>query len=696
MSSLSIIVLISALATIGIAALVLWQAPKRQAYRLFALGMLALGAESVLGGLAQGQDSARFQIPWLLSTFFSTVPWLLFSFSYSRVDGPAVVRQWRFRALLMTGVLLLLGLGLRHQLLLRPETSSPGAVVGLRLGVAGIALNLLTVIVSVGILTNLERTFRDSAGVMRWRLKYVILGLGALFLFKFYQASQALLYSSMDLSLREAAAGVVILVCALISLGLWRSKSFEVSIYASRSALMGSLTIAFAGAYLMIVGVLAQVFRHAGEGTGLPLKALLILLALVGLAMALLSERFRRRLHRFVTRHFHRPVHDYRLQWMTFAAQTASELDEPRFCRAVVNWGAEAFRALSVTIWVPDEDRHGLRLGGSTSLTERDAQWTGPQDADWNTLFATLLAHPDPIDLDDANATWLLPLRRLSPGVSTDAGGRLCLPLIGGGELLGILLIGERVGGTAFEPEDFDLLQCIGGSIAAGLLNINLSRRLLGARELEAFQTMSAFFVHDLKNMASTLSLMLQNFETHFDNPEFRKDALRAVGKSVRHLEELIGRLGLLRQDLQIKRVEADFSQMVATSVEQAGPLPQIQVNLQLERDLRFSFDPEQLQKVVLNLVLNSRDAITGRGELSVATSSGGGCAVLTVTDTGCGIPPEFIRRSLFRPFRTTKQRGIGIGMFQSRMIVEAHRGRIEVDSTVGVGTTFRIVFPLA
>ena len=695
MTILSITVLASVLSTTGIAALVLWQAPKRQAYHLFALGMLCLGVESGLGGLAHGLDGAGFQIPWLLSTFFSTAPWLLFSFSYSRFDGTAVVRRWRLRLVFMAAGLFVVAIGLRNQLLLSPDASSKLAATGFRLGVAGIGLNLLTVVVCVGILTNLERTFRDSAGIMRWRLKYVILGLGTLFLFKFYQASQSLLYSAMDLSHRAVAPGVILLSCLLLSVGLWRSKSFEVSIYASRSALMGSLTVAFAGAYLMIVGVLAQVFRRAGEGTDLPLKAFVILLALVGLAMALLSERFRRQLHRFVSRHFHRPVHDYRIQWMTFAAQTASELDEPRFCRAVVNWGSEAFRSLSVTIWLPDEDRAGLRLGGSTSLTERDAHLAEADDTDWKAVFAELLAHPEPLDLDASTATWLVPLRRLSPGVSMDTGGRLCLPLIGGGELLGILLIGERVGGTPFEPEDFDLLQCIGGSVAASLLNINLSRRLLGARELEAFQTMSAFFVHDLKNMASTLSLMLQNFETHFDNPEFRQDALRAVGKSVRHLDELIGRLGLLRQDLQLKRVEADFSRMVASSVEQAGPLPQIRMSLQLEPNLRFSFDPEQLQKVVLNLVLNSRDAITGPGEVSVTTSSSGGWAILTVTDNGCGIPLEFIRRSLFRPFRTTKQRGIGIGMFQSRMIVEAHRGRIEVDSTVGVGTTFRVVFPL-
>ena len=106
--------------------------------------------------------------------------------------------------------------------------------------------------------------------------------------------------------------------------------------------------------------------------------------------------------------------------------------------------------------------------------------------------------------------------------------------------------------------------------------------------------------------------------------------------------------------------------------------------------------DPEQIQKVVVNLLLNAKDATGGDGEIRVRTGRDGDWGVIEVADTGVGMTPEFLRDSLFRPFQTTKNHGLGIGMFHSKMIVEAHRGRIEVDSTPGRGTVFRVLLPIA
>ena len=100
------------------------------------------------------------------------------------------------------------------------------------------------------------------------------------------------------------------------------------------------------------------------------------------------------------------------------------------------------------------------------------------------------------------------------------------------------------------------------------------------------------------------------------------------------------------------------------------------------------------MQKVITNLVLNARDAVSAGGEIRVETSRRDGWVVLAVADNGCGMTPDFIQRSLFRPFQTTKRKGIGIGMFHCKMIVEAHKGRIEVESAPGKGTAFRVFLP--
>jgi signal transduction histidine kinase len=119
--------------------------------------------------------------------------------------------------------------------------------------------------------------------------------------------------------------------------------------------------------------------------------------------------------------------------------------------------------------------------------------------------------------------------------------------------------------------------------------------------------------------------------------------------------------------------------------------------DVEVQKDLRplpqVIVDREQIKSVITNLLLNARDALGAAGRIEVRTSQEDGRAVLTVSDNGAGMSAEFVRNSLFRPFQSTKKKGLGIGMFQSRTVIEAHRGSIQVESQLGKGNTFRIYF---
>jgi putative PEP-CTERM system histidine kinase len=268
--------------------------------------------------------------------------------------------------------------------------------------------------------------------------------------------------------------------------------------------------------------------------------------------------------------------------------------------------------------------------------------------------------------------------------------------LVAGQQFLGIITLGKRLTMEGFSCEDGDLLKIIADQAAASLLNLKLSQRLLRAKEMAAFQMLSAFFVHDLKNLAAKLSLMLQNLPAHYDNPAFRDDMLRVMASSISKINAMCGRLSPLTQKLELHRVVTDLNVLVettltdlrsslpATLMTALRPLPPVYV------------DTEQLQKVLVNLLLNAAEAVPADGEIQVMTECMDRWAVLSVCDNGCGISPEFLTQSLFQPFLTTKSHGLGIGMFHSKMIVEAHQGRIEVESVVGQGSTFRVLLPLA
>ncbi|OHE87568.1 MAG: hypothetical protein A3G75_14830 [Verrucomicrobia bacterium RIFCSPLOWO2_12_FULL_64_8] len=434
--------------------------------------------------------------------------------------------------------------------------------------------------------------------------------------------------------------------------------------------------------------------------------------------MLLQSDRVRLRVRRFVSRNFQRPLYDYRTVWRRFTEGTASRVEQADLCRSLARLVAYMFDALSVSIWVA-ESHETLTLAASTSVSEAKGREIAPTAAEIAEVSGHFRNRPEPVDIETTQEAWAAALKRWHPSEFPEGGHRVCVPLIGRGEVFGLLLVGDRVGGTAFSLQDFDMLKCAADHAAASILNVHLSQKLLQARELEAFQTMAAFFVHDLKNAATTLNLMLKNLPVHFDDPAFREDALRGISKSATHINHLVGRLSLLRHELKIQPVETDLNEVVAGAI--AGL--ETGADSSLVKDLqplpKVLLEPEQMRKVVTNLVLNATEAVGGRsllaprqargpehveragddrgkGEVRVTTGENNGWVVLTVADNGCGMSPEFINGSLFRPFQTTKQSGLGIGMFQSKMIVEAHGGRITVSSEPGKGTTFQVHLPVA
>jgi putative PEP-CTERM system histidine kinase len=665
----------------------------------FFVGMTVLAAEGLLAGLAAQATAPKEMVYWegwkLLATSILPGIWLLFSVTYSRGDARQNLFKWWW--LIIGAFVLPIGLAFlfRDDLItVARQTSTPNHWI-LHLGWPGIALILLFLVSCILVLANLERTLRASVGTMRWRIKFMIVGLGVLFAVRVYTSSQALLFFGIDLSLEGISSGALLVACLLIVRSLLRAGHFDVSVYPSQSVLYNSLTVLLAGIYLFVVAVFAKVVTFLGGDATFTLKAFVILLALVLLTVLLLSERVRLLTKRFASRHLQRPLHDYRLVWRKFTEGTASRVDQTELCRATVKLIAEIFQALSVTIWLVDDTRERLTFAASTSLSDTTATNLSPQGAEVAEVVRALLEQTAPVDIDTSKERWAALLRQWHPDEFRKGGDRIAVPMIINGELLGLITLGDRVGGVPFSQQDFDLLKCLGDQAAASLRNVQLSQKLVQARELEAFQTMSVFFIHDLKNTASTLNLMLRNLPIHFDKPAFREDALRGISKTVDHINQLIERLSLLRHELKMQPTETDLNEVVAQAVTGWGKTGTVDLVQDLHPLPRLSLDREQILKVVTNLVLNATQAVSDKGRVCIETTHRNGWVALAVADDGCGMSAEFRNRSLFRPFQTTKKKGLGIGVFQSKMIVEAHGGRIEVESELGKGTTFRVLLPV-
>ncbi len=660
----------------------------------FSAGMAILALESALIGAAFRATLPEridfWQTGILQSEAFLPAIWICFSVTFSRGNYREFLRRsWPLLAL---GFVLPVALVIWHtgDLLNVVPLDELGSGWLVNFSDRARILHGIVLLAAVLILMNLERTFRSSVGTMQWRIKFVALGLGIIFGARIYTCSQALVYSRDSLTSSAIEVGALLIGCAFLALGYVRGGFGAIDIYPSRAALHTSLTVLLAGGYLFIVGVLAQVVARTGGSGSFQIQAFLILAGIAFLAVLLLSKRIRQNIEQFISRHFKRPQHDSRKIWSRFTELTGNVLDPFVLCTVAANQVSQTFNALSVTIWLLDAREENLLFGASTLQTRaKFAEASGEE------IGAGLRAMAGPFDLEKASGNWAEKLRQLGGQHFETGGGRIGVPLRASERLLGLMMLADRVNAVPYTAEELDLLRCIGDQVAASLLNLGLAQEVARGRELEAFQTMSTFFVHDLKNAASTLTLMLKNLPVHFDDPAFREDALRGIGRTADRINQLIGSLSVVRQKLSLHRVDLDLNTIVSQVLDDLDGLSPLQVAKEFSPLPMMSVDAAHMQSVITNLLLNARDAVNGSGAVSVKTARRGDAAILSVTDNGCGMSESFVRDSLFRPFATTKKKGLGIGLFQSKMIVEAHGGNIQVTSDTGKGTTFRVLLPL-
>jgi signal transduction histidine kinase len=223
------------------------------------------------------------------------------------------------------------------------------------------------------------------------------------------------------------------------------------------------------------------------------------------------------------------------------------------------------------------------------------------------------------------------------------------------------------------------------------------------SRQFQSFLRISAMISHDLKNAIAGLSMLVTNMEKMFDREEFRADAIASLREATEKLKRTAARLSepakSLSGEYRIAARQTDLVEIIQRVLEtNAYPLqPLYDVEVHLPEKLVATVEPERMENVIENLVINALEAMGSKGAGKLTVEAGtmpGDLVFFSVADTGVGMSEEFIKTRLFRPFSTTKSKGIGLGLFTCKEIVETHGGRLEVDSSPNSGTRFRVVIP--
>ena len=691
---------LAALSSIGMAFLVLYRDSRSFVHRTFAGGMTLLAVQAGLTGLGFQEISYVEVIPWqhyqLIPCALALAVWLVFSLSFGRANYLEFLARWKW-VILAFFVLPLIPVTLFWEEVYvgPPIFGETSMLLFFRVGWAGYAFRLFYLIGAVLILMNLERTLRYSIGHSRWQVKFMILGVGSIFGARIYTDSQVILFSMQEVSMESINMGALLIGNILIAYSLRRTKLLKFDFYLSHSILYNSVTLLLVGVYFIAVGVVARVVFYLRGPHDPALTSLFVFLAILGLALFLLSDRLRLQRKRFISRHFQKPRYDYLSVWAQFTERTASLADIKKLCTNIVRMVSETLEALDVSIWLVDEQEETLHLGGSTALPANKEGSLKISGKEAKALVEAMELQALPVDIRKSSEGWAEGLGTILAGPLKEARIDLLIPLSAAGQLVGILTVGDKVSHEPYPFEDLELLKTVADQAAANLLTLRLGERLQHAKEMEAYQIMSAFFMHDLKNLASRLSLVTQNLPVHFSNPEFRSDALKTISQSLDKINGMCSRLSLLSQKLELHPQEVDLNELLKTTLKGLDGLLKAKPVLDLQILPKALLDPEQIQKVLTNLILNANEAIRNGGGIRIASELKGNLLFLSISDDGCGMAREFIERHLFRPFQTTKKQGMGIGLFHSKKIIEAHQGRIEVESEEGRGSIFRLFLPI-
>jgi len=544
----------------------------------------------------------------------------------------------------------------------------------------------LRVAMAVSGMLLVELVYRNRTLHERWAVKFACIGIGAMFAYDFYLYSHTLLFRSVDTDIWAARGLVNALTVPLIAVSLGRSKLWSSPLAVSRRAMFHSATLFGSALYLLAMGSAGYYLRYFGGSWGTVMQVTFLFGALILLAGVLFSGSFRARLKVFISKHFYRYNYDYREEWMRFT-RTLSK-PGPDLGERVIEAVANLVESPGGALW---QRRESGRF-------EPVATWQAP-----------VLSASEPLDSAFCQfleaSQWVVDLHEFAqspdkydalvlPGwLSSYPRAWLVVPLILHERLFGFVLLQNPRSPVKLNWEVIDVLEIAGSQAASQLAQQDAADALTVARQFESFNRMSTFVVHDLKNLVLQLSLMNANAAKHKDNPEFQADMLETVDYSVQKMKIMLQKLS--RTDNAEQPLALALDQVVTQAVALKAafePRPVLAVE---EPAMRVLADRERLERVVGHLIQNAIEATPRTGSVNIRLLREGGRAVIEIVDTGEGMSEEFIRERLFKPFDSTKSAGMGIGVFESREYINELGGSLEVSSTPGAGTTFRVLLPL-
>ena len=532
----------------------------------------------------------------------------------------------------------------------------------------------------IGLLT-IENLWRNTEPQRRWHVWPLCLALGGLFAYELFLFSDAFITRGrVDRGLGLGRAIAATFMAPLLALAMARNREWRVDIHVSRQVVFHTATLLASGCFLLAVAIVGMVLRKFGGDWGLVLQLAMLFGSIVVLVTVLSSGSLRRRLKFLISRNFFTHRYDYRIEWLKFielisAPNQAEEL-QVRIIRALaefVDSRAGVLWSLSRGIGYYPTAVWQLPARREAKLPPDDPFIAGFRDGSWIQERS----------LDAMDEAWSFASEK----------AWLAVPLSYRREVVGFVILDATNHPVALDWEAFDLLRAAGRQAASYLAEERSTKVLRASELLNEYSKRFAFVVHDIKNLASQLGLVVSNARRYIDDPDFQRDMLQTIEDAVARMNHLLSQLKA--ETAPRTSGLADAGAIVA---DVAAALDHGPVTIETctdNVDCVVAIDPERLKSAVTHLTQNAIEASYPGASVVISTRRHRDNLVIDIVDRGRGMDSTFIRDELFLPFRSTKSGGYGIGAFQTRELIRMSGGDLEVISEPGTGTTMRILLPL-
>lgn len=633
--------------------------------------VLAGSAGAVWAGLLAATEAGQ-AIPLWLVVLVETArygSWLLFLLLLIPTKLPRVV-LWLVGALLVIWPLFAFLLPNQERVLIR------GALVASLIG-----------------LMALEQIYRNASETEQRDLQFLMVGIGGLFAFDLFLFSQAELFQGFDADSWHARPIVNTLLVPFVIVGARRLPNVRFELFVSRNVTFYTTACVAIGIYILVTAGLGFFIRQVGGQWGEAIRVAFLAGAIAVLLVLIASGNLRRQLRVFLSKHFYRTKYDYRVEWLRFirTLSSASGSDVPV---AAVCSVAQILDSPGGVLY--------RQLDGSAAFTPIGS-WPASMDG---SLAAGEIGAASQLVEFMRNRRWIVDLHELASDperyenievpawLAAERRWRLVSPIFLGDALLGFFLLLDPPPPFRLMFEDRDLLNTAGQHVATLLAQQDADRRVAELSQFETYNRLTTFVMHDLKNCAAQLSLLVGNAVRHKHNPEFIDDAIATIAQTSERMTRLIAQLRHRTAAAKTGPVKVlDALDLALERCRSRKPVPTTEVSA--EASPVICADLERFAAALEHVIRNAQEAAGATGEVCVSVQVGAGRVNITVRDTGPGMDAEFIRSRLFRPFDTTKGAGgMGIGAYQAREFARSVGGDVVVRSSPG-GTSFAFELPL-